>query len=163
MAAKRVQLIDRDLDALRHIARNLRERDREELFATRWDEDPETLALDTYNCGDFQWIATLDGEPVAVVGAAPAWPGFWTVFAYGTDKWPKVLVTLTRHVRRFIYPALWNSGARRVQCHALSTHEDARKWLTFLGAREEAVLDNFGKNGETFIQYLWDRGDVQGQ
>lgn len=142
---------------LLHITHNLRERDREEIYATRFDEDRRVLANDVAFSGDFRWAAYLDGVPVAAIGAVPRWPRVWTVWAFGTDDWNKVVLTLTKHVRNFMIPAILNAGAIRADCMALSTHEDARKWLTALGATPEKVLDNWGKNGEAFVSYCWTR------
>jgi hypothetical protein len=150
-----VLLTDASRVALTYICQNLRERDREEVFATRYDESPESLAEQTLMCGDFQWIAWRDGLPVASIGAYPAWPNVWTVWAFGTDDWPRVALTLTKHVQRFMIPALKNSGAHRAQCFALDTHHDARRWLVALGAKEGPRLDKFGKNGQTFVLYSW--------
>ena len=153
-----VWLGDKSLSALEYIATFLRERDREEVFALRYEEDPARLAMDTFALGEFQWIAYADQTPAASIGAFPVWPGVWQCWAYGTDRWPEVVRTLTKHVRRFMRPALLNSDARRLQCWAMESHDDARKWLKFLGAQEEARLDNYGKNGQTFVCYSWRRG-----
>lgn len=163
-----VRLGDRDLGALLYITRRLRPRDREEIFANRWADDPDQLAMDTFNAGDFQWIAYKDTIPVASIGAAPLWPGVWSVWAYGTDGWPRVVLALTKHVRRFMIPGLLNAGAKRAHCFALETHDDARRWLTALGAEAEAVLDNYGKDGQAFVCYSWRRSmteatDVRGK
>jgi hypothetical protein len=144
-----------------YIAENLRERDREELFATRYGENPADLARDAVATGAFRWAAYLDGEPVAAIGAFPRWPRVWTAWAYGTDKWPKVVLTLTKHARRFMFPAILNSGAIRMDALALSTHTDARAWLGVLGALPEKHLDKWGKNGQTFVSYVWTRKSAQ--
>lgn len=139
------------------IAKNLRARDRQEIFACRYGEDPAELARDATNSGAFRWGAYVDGKPVAAIGAVPRWPRVWSVWAYGTDEWPKVAVLLTRHARRFMMPALYRSGAIRVDARALATHTDARAWLEYLGAEPKEVLDKWGKNGETFVNYVWTR------
>ena len=144
-------------DDLLYILDNLRERDRQEIYATRWDEDADALANELCAMGEFRWAAYLDGRPVAAIGAAPRWPGVWSVWAFGTDDWNKVILTLTRHVRDFMIPAIHYSGFHRADCLALETHEDARKWLTFLGGEQEEKLDNWGKNGENFVVYRWSR------
>lgn len=150
-----VLLLEKDHAALLYIAENLRARDREEIYATRWGDDPEQLARDTFAAGDFQWIAWVDGVPVASIGAFPSWPGVWTCWAYGTDDWNKVAITLTKHVRRSMIPTLVEMGAHRVQCHALEKHIVARAWLESLGAEPEVRLDNYGRQGQTFVLYSW--------
>lgn len=146
-----------------HITSHLRDRDREEIFATRYGEEPKDLARDATFSGAFRWIAYHDGVPTAAIGAVPRWPNVWTVWAFGTDDWDKTVLTLTRHVRRFMIPAIYGSGAIRADCLALAAHEDARKWLTALGATPEKVLDNWGKNGEAFVSYCWTREQTKGR
>lgn len=143
--------------ACHRVACNLRDRDRKELFATSWRNDPAELARDATMTGAFRWAAYLDGTPVALIGAMPRWPGVWSAWAYGTDDWHHVVGALSRHVRRFMLPALFNAGAHRVDAFALAEHEDARKWLSFLGAEQQNTLDKWGKNGETFVCYVWTR------
>jgi hypothetical protein len=148
-----------DLLALAYITRNLRERDQAECFACYVDT-PDDLAAQTAAQGVFQWVAWANDRPVASIGARNLWPGVWSVWAFGTDEWPSVVLLLTRHVRRAMIPALVRAGAHRVHCDALATHEDARRWLTALGAREEGVRRGLGRNGEDFVTYAWSRDDV---
>lgn len=145
------------------VASNLRARDQEEIFATRWADSPEQLAGDVVKTGAFRWGAYVDGKPVAMIGAAPAWPNVWSVWAFGTDDWPRAVRALTKHVRRFMIPALMKAGAQRAFCYAMASHDDARRWLTALGAVEETTLANWGKNGQTFVCYCWLRKDENGQ
>lgn len=139
------------------IAEHLRERDREELFATRYGNNVEDLARDATMAGAMRWAAYADEEPVAAFGAVPRWPGVWTAWAYGTDRFPEAILTITRHIRRFMLPALYNSGVHRVDALALAAHTDARRWLESLGAEQEFLLDKYGRSGETFVSYVWTR------
>lgn len=150
-------------DDMLYIAARLRERDRQEIFATRYGDEPEALAADAANLGAFRWGFYVDGRPVAAMGAVPRWPKVWTAWAFGTDEWSKVAVAMTRHARRFMYPAIKGSGAIRVDCMSLITHTDAHEWLQYLGLRPEKVMDNWGKNGETFVCFSWVRKPTTGQ
>lgn len=151
------------LPALQHICRNLRAADADELFALRWDDDPDALAKSLAgHANDMMRAVWLDDEPVAVAGALPVWPSVWTVLAFGTDRWDKVTVTLTRHVRRFVIPALYHAGARRAQCYASAEHHAAHEWLTrSLGARRGPAFEEFGRDGETFVLFEWLRQDAE--
>lgn len=139
------------------IAQNMRARDKEEIYATRYGDDPADVARDATLTGAFRWGAYLDGVPVAAIGAFPRWPRVWTAWAYGTEDWPKVALSMTKHARRFMLPAIYNSGAIRMDAMALASHTDARAWLASLGATPEKELDNYGKNGQTFVSYVWTR------
>ena len=143
-------------DALRWVIEHMRERDRAEIYAMRWDEDPVNyLEGQLLWMGDMCCIWTLDGVPVSCQGVVAYWPGVWGMFAYGTDQWPRVVLDMTKHAFRFIVPALLAVKAHRVECRALATHTESRRWIEFLGAREEAVLKAYGKRQEDFILYVW--------
>jgi hypothetical protein len=152
-----VTLRDVTPESILYIAQNLRERDRREVFATMWTDEPEELAQKTLMCGDFQWVVWKDDVPVASIGAYPLWPGVWGLWAFGTDRWNEVVRTLTKHIRRFMLPAILNAGAHRGQCHAMVEHVQARRWMKTLGAEEQAFLPGYGKNGEDFVVCVWDR------
>ncbi|GKT32077.1 hypothetical protein ADUPG1_006328, partial [Aduncisulcus paluster] len=131
----------------------MRERDREEIFATRWEDDPDAVARDASATGAMHWCAYRDSKPVAVFGVQPRWPKVWTAWAFATDEWRGVIGAVTRHSRRFVLPALYNAGAIRVDCLSMATHTDARNWLEYLGATPEKTFANWGKNGEDFVSY----------
>lgn len=141
------------------VAQNMRERDKDEIYATQWTDSPEELAHNAMHSGAFRWGVYADGVPVAMIGAAPRWPGVWTAWAFGTRDWKHVALTITRHVKRFMFPALLNHGAHRVDAYALESHTEANKWLKALGATPGKPLAEWGKNGETFVCYSWLRQD----
>lgn len=145
---------------VRFVAENLRARDKEEIFATQWMDSPEELIRNTLNAGGFRWGVYIDGTPIAMIGATPRWPRVWNAWAYGTRDWKHGALTITKHVKNFMVPALIGAGALRVDACALDTHTDARKWLTRLGAKPGKPLANYGKNGQTFIAYTWSRQDT---
>jgi hypothetical protein len=140
-----------------HVTSNLRERDRQEIFALYFNESPEEVARDAVGCGEFRWGAYLDGEPVAMFGGYPRWPGVWSMWAYGTDKWPHVVRAITRQAVSFIVPAIYHSGAHRMDAFAYAGHTDARQWLQYLGADLEFRLEKWGKNCEDFVCYRMTR------
>jgi hypothetical protein len=158
---KRVLAVPVTEERLRYVVTHMRERDHAEIYALRWDEDPEKLVQEMLPVTRAMcWVWERDGVPVSVQGAVPSRPGVWQVFAFGTDDWPRVVLDMTRLARRFIVPALLRAGFRRCECRALASHVDSRKWIVSLGAHEEAVLEAFGNKGETFISYVWRPADV---
>lgn len=148
------------LEPLAHICANLREWDRREIFATCWTDDPAELAERTMRTGEFSWLFWLNGNPVAAIGAAPLWPGMWSMWAFGTDDFRQVALSLTKHCKRFIIPALFNAGLRRAEAHSMAGHEEAHSWMLSLGAIAERRIPDFGKNGEEFIVFSWPRAHL---
>src|SRR3546814_3299048 len=63
-------------DATLYVAERMREWDRREIFAARWNDDPFPLAAECQLYGSFTWVAHLD-RPIAFVGATPMHPGVW--------------------------------------------------------------------------------------
>lgn len=138
-----------------YVMQHLRDLDRIEASATSWSDEPVEWAAITIAGGRFQWVAYLDEVPVAVLGAAPTWPGNWFAWCLGTADFPHVALTLSRHVKNFMLPALLNAGMLRMTAYAYADYEGAHRWLAFLGGKPEATLENWGKNGETFVSYVW--------
>jgi hypothetical protein len=141
------------VDAVRHIANNLRASDREEIFATFWQDDPEELVRRVFYLPECGWVATADGEPVAAVGVTPSHPGVWVAWAFGTDRFREAGLLLTRHVKRFIIPMLLRAGAHRCEASSIDGHTEAHRWLEGFGLVREATHPGRGRNGETFHTY----------
>lgn len=138
-----------------HVAANMRQKDREEIYATRWTDSPIDLAEDVMQAPGPKWTAWADALPIAVCGAAVMWPNVWSVYAFGTDDFRRVALHLTEHIRKVMIPGLVIVGAHRAECRALLTHTEAHRWLELLGARREADLPGYGRNGEDFALYGW--------
>lgn len=135
---------------------DMRPEDREEIFALRWSDNPMDLAEDTMAVPGAKWAVHLAGVgPVAVYGAAPMWPGVWSMWLFGTPHFQRIGGRLSHHIQRVMLPALAIAGAHRAEARSLSTHTKAHEWLEALGARREATLEGYGKNGEDFIVFAW--------
>lgn len=130
--------------------------DKREIYATRWTDDPVHLAADAASCAPMAWIIGID-EPVVAIGARPIHPGVWSVFMFATDLWPSVALSTTRFVRRVMIPALRSTGAHRAECRSMEGHAQAQRWLERLGARREATLEGYGREGQNFHVYCWSR------
>ena len=86
----------------------------------------------------------------------PRWPGVWNAYMLGTADFPQVALSVCKHARRFIIPAIFNSdGFQRMDAYAVADYCLAHRWLSWLGAQCEAPLANWGKNGETFLSFVW--------
>jgi len=147
---------------LRAVAANMRSSDRREIFATRFDENPELLAeecLASFSLGAI--IADKDGAPIAAIGAFEMWPGVWSVWMFATEGWPRVALSATRFVKRKLAPALRALGLHRAECRSSADHDSAHRWLRHLGAEIEAEYRDFGKNCETFIGFVWRNENVR--
>ena len=147
-----------EYDDILHVSSNLRKVDADEIFATRWNDDPAELAAGAHKINGCSWLAKLDGVPVSVWGGVPMWPNVWAIYAYGTDDWPRVVLTMTKHIKRTMIPAIVGANAIRVSCATHAQHHEAHRWLEFLGGRIEHPEghENFGKNGERFFTFIFD-------
>lgn len=140
-----------------YAAQHMRARDREEFKATRFDTDDFAADVAEGACyvPDMGWEFCIDGVVIGVVGVRPLWPTVWYAWMYATDDYDKVILTMTKWIRRVIIPMLWNGGARRVETKSLAKNTEAHKWLEFMGAVLEAPLEAYGKNGEDFVVHKW--------
>jgi hypothetical protein len=142
------------------VARRMRVADREEIFATRWREDPIQLAAEAIQFSTFAWVARDGDEPVAVMGAVEECPHVFKVWMFATDRWRRVAGPMTHHVNETVIPVLTHVGANRAYCHSIAGHDVAHRWLKRLGAHCESAQPGYGKNGETFYVFAWYRDDI---
>src|SRR5262245_43517455 len=143
--------------AVQHICLNLRTQDRVEIFATRWDDDPEALANDLLiRAQPFCWcVGTDDGEPVMLMGIHQLWPGMWSPWAMGTARFGEIALSATKFVRRVVFPTMKALGMHRAECRSLSSNTVSHRWLRILGALHESTNPRMGREGETFYTFVF--------
>ena len=56
-----MELLDLNYGNLLYIAQRMRQLDREEIYATRWEDDPKKLASDAMLIPQMSWIAASHG------------------------------------------------------------------------------------------------------
>lgn len=138
-----------------HVLYNLRQADRAELAATLWRFDGAALAAASAEAR-FGFVALADDDaPVAVAGAQELWPGVFQVGLFATPRWPEVARGVTRALRRDLGPALVAAGAHRAHAFSHAAHATAHRWLLRLGARCEARLTGWGRDGSDFLLFAW--------
>lgn len=153
-----MRLFQLDPVALTHIVHNMREADKDEIFATEWDDDPSKFVQKCMGLSGYAWIAANnDRIPIACFGAMPLWPGVWQAFMFATDDFRQIGLGLTKFVRKAMIPGLLDTGAHRVQAYSSASHKWAHRWLENLGAEVEATARKYGRNGEDFLVFVWDR------
>lgn len=156
-----MEIVQATPELVQHVALNMRAGDYAEISATSWADGRAELAADLaarYRVWcETIYIAQQDGEPIAVFGWVPLWPGVWSLLMFATDAFPKVAPALTRFCCTKAIPALNNAAAARVECYSHATHETAHQWLKFLGLKPEADLRGYGRGGEDFIVFAWTR------
>jgi len=145
-------------DGVQYVVHNMRAKDKEEIYATQWSDDPWAFGNQVLRSGDFGFILHADdGEPVVCCGAVPMWNGVWSVWMFATDRFDEISMSVHRFARRVFFPSLDAAGWHRMECRSLSTHDVAHRWLEVLGAYKETETERYGKNGESFMVYCWTR------
>lgn len=139
------------------VAENMRAADRAEIFATRFDDSAERLAGEAIQTGSLiGWVAGLE-EPIAAFGCHMLWPGVYSMWLFATDSFHQIGLPVTRLVIRDIVPMLFEGGAHRLEARSMEGHTDAQRWLETVGARREATLKGYGRDGQDFHVYAWER------
>lgn len=139
---------------LKFIVGRLRQVDRRELAAGGMSID--TLPERAMELSVMAFCA-IDryGLPQAAWGLCPLRKGVANGWAFGTEHWGRALPTLVRHIRRFWVPWVLQNGIHRIECSALAYRKDVERFLALIGAQPEAVLRQWGINGEDFVSYRW--------
>jgi hypothetical protein len=143
------------------IARNMRELDAEEILPLIWSRKPEDLAAISCATGGIATVALSDGCPVAAYGAYLSRPQMWTVWMFATDRWPEVVSSVTKDIRRRMMPEMLGGDAVRADCWSMEGHNMAHRWLEVLGATREASIEDYGPTRKTFHCYSWTRSRLE--
>lgn len=141
-------------ESVLHVVRNMRARDKEEIYNLRWEPNPFVIMNEVMAQSNFAWVAWLDDKPAAVFGGAPLHPGVWSMFAFATDEFPRLALGLTRFAVKTVIPTLFGEmGAHRLQCDSHEKHIDAHRWLARMGASKESVKKSFGQDGADYFTF----------
>lgn len=156
-----VRLSAPNMLALAYICHRLRPEDAEECLNGA-AATPDDLAAMTWRAhSDLCRIAWFEGAPVAMIGAAPLHPTRWVAYAFGTEQWDRVVLTLTKYARRVMAPELLARGVRRLECSSHERHTKAHGWLKRLGATPEGMQPAVGRDGSAYITFRWLSEDVR--
>lgn len=136
---------------------HLRERDHEEIYGLRWEDNPFVVMNEVMAQKDFAWVAWYENRPVAVFGGAPIHPGVWQMFAFGTDEFDTIARPLTRFAIKTVIPQVFAMGGRRLQCDSHEKHTGAHRWLRRLGATQESVRKGYGRDGADYLHFVLSR------
>jgi len=147
--------------AIHHIVMNLRDCDRAEIMALRWDDDLEGLSAEVAGFAGPMWrIWTVDDEPASIMGITPIRPGVVMGGAFGTPLWRFTAPRMLRWGWRWAIPRLRAAGVHRGESYALACNTENRAFIEAAGGEVEALLEGYGRNGEDFLLYRWRFQDV---
>lgn len=153
-----MNLAKADLSSVLYVARNMRAADRHEIFATRWTDDVDSLAIEVVEkWGPIAYTGfTDDGTPAAVFGSTALWPGVWAVWMFGTDRFSEIGKRVTRFALRGILPAMLEAGCHRIEARSAATHTEAHRWMEVMGAKRETELRQLGRDKTDFVLFVWE-------
>lgn len=138
-----------------HIAQNLREIDRVEIFAIRNHDNPFMLTNEVMTRPEMSWVLWHDDVPAVLLGGVEMWRGVWSIHCFGTNDWHKLAIPLTRFVKKVMLPLLFNKfDAHRLEADSIANHSQAHRWMEMCGARREGVKAKRGRGGEDYFTYV---------
>lgn len=153
---------DAGADDVAHILWRLRKSDHTEVMSMRWADNVPALVHDVTEYWARPGWVFYGGDndtPIAIVGATPMWPGRYQVWMLATPQFPRIALSMTKFIKNTMIPLLEEKGAIRCDTPCAANRPEAQKWLRLLGAKHEGLARNYGKNGEDFHIFRWDRRD----
>ena len=143
------------------VALAMRRDDFLEFSAVAWADTREALAdqiTDIYGGRADVLCARAKGiGPVAIGGALELRPKVATLLFFATPYFRQIALPLTRFIRNSLLPKLGAAGVHRVEAVSMCGNEAAHRWIETLGLKPETgPLLNYGKGGESFIQFSGD-------
>jgi hypothetical protein len=146
--------------ALHYILERPSHWDRIELQATAWDDSQLASNLLARIVESSGLAMVARGEhPITACGMVPMSPGVAVAWAVSTAEHRHAIIPVTRFIRTFGAAVAAKCNLHRIEFRALAARPDVARWVSLLGAKPEATLSCFGKNGEDFILYRWLRDE----
>jgi len=149
-----MRVVQPTYEHLSYLVEHMRELDRRELGATGANFETLPGMILRYRVFAFAAVES-DGTPVAAWGMMQQRPGVGAGWAFGTNRWRRAVPAMMDNITNWVLPFLIDTGFHRVEAAALAYRADVRKFLELIGAKPEAVLQQWGRNGEDFIEYRW--------
>lgn len=159
---QRVSIQTANLRDLTYIAANLRPMDwREIACQIPGDMSRTELAALAGSHGE-AWTASLDGQPVAAFGVSPIAASVLSLWAWGTPRMRRAVPAISRYVNGELASRWVRDGFTRVEARSIEGHHEAHRWMRSFGAKS-VPCPGWGKGGENFILFWWNKQDWQGR
>lgn len=144
------------LDQARFVLNYCRARDRAEIEAVIGYERACAGFLEPWlESAVLAEVFAHEGEPAALIAVHEITARTVALSLVATYRWRRVALAVAKWARRQCMPELLARGYRRAECRAIDGHDEARRFLEFLGFTLECRCPEFGRNGEAFLQYAW--------
>jgi hypothetical protein len=152
------RIVGATLRDLSYVASRLRPDDKAEVDAQFDDWSPALIAA--LSLRDHAYVVLVDENPEAAFGAGRTQHrALWTAWSFMSRRGWRAVPRITEFVRAVMIPDIYASGGQRVEARALADNHSARRWLKRMGATEQGLLRNYGRNGEDFVLFEWCRCD----
>jgi hypothetical protein len=161
MILKPLEVKPLDYETVLYLCKNLRQKAREEAFASGWDGDEEKLAETMFRVGKEFGISGSFERPFYCGGPVEVYPGAYQFWSLASDEFGKGMLSVTKYIRRVMLPNIWQRGGWRVEARLIAGDTEVTKWMALLGAKLEKTDEKKGKNGEDFLIYVWSPNDVR--
>lgn len=142
-----------------HILNNMRTEDRREAFSVMpqaadiWALFQHYQTLKPYQAAF--WRVAAGDDPMAIMGVWRMREGVGEAHLLATPEFNAHAREVAAEIRANMPNFMVGQQLRRVSCACLSEHRRSRAFLKLSGAREEAILAAFGREGEEFRQFVW--------
>lgn len=113
-----------------------------------------------YGSEEMYWTAWKGDLPVAAFGFTQTHPTLLSAWAFGTDGMTRAMPAISRHCVEFALPLIIARGFLRAEVRVMRDHKQSYRWLRMMGAKEDCVMQDYGRNGEAFALLSWDRNNL---
>ena len=96
------------------------------------------------------WTVVVDGDPIAIGGTWPIWPGRHIAWAAVSAKAAPHMLYVTRAAERIL-----RAAPGRIEMTVREDFERGHEWARLLGFKVETPqMLRYGRNGETHVGYV---------
>ena len=144
-----------------HVCSRMRQQDWEEVLnlLPRAVSKAETVAMICMQVTKIGFVAVIDGEPAGVVQIAEILDGTYRIGMFGTNRLPEVALDLACAFFDCV-PDMLDEGATYCEAQADALHDEAHKFLRFVGFSKRAILPGYGSHGRDIALFTMTKGEA---
>lgn len=156
-----IEIVPINLRDVLFICENMRQQDWEEVLnlLPKSVRTPDVVAMICMQSTKVGFVAKSNGVPAGVIQMGELIDGTWRIGMFGTSRLPEVALALAGRLSELV-PEMIKDGARYCEAYSDTLHEEAHKFLRFIGFRKRAILPGYGSHGRDFALFIFTKDDA---
>jgi hypothetical protein len=102
---------------------------------------------------EMSFTGVTENLVIAAGGIYPIWDGVGEAWFLGSHHITNNPLSAMRILKRHLHKIMIDHNFHRIQATTLESYPASRRWMQFLGMKEEGIMEKFCPAGRDFIRW----------